>query len=71
MGNAPDINCWKDLILPSTLLTGDVYLCFEGGPGVSEEARVAFGRGDDELGHTSIQWMVQKSGNHQLRLVGS
>jgi len=26
-------------------LVGDVYLCFEGGPGVSEEARVAFGRG--------------------------
>ena len=26
--------------------SGDVYLCFEGGPGVSEEARVAFGRGD-------------------------
>lgn len=24
---------------------GDVYLCFEGGPGVAEEARVAFSRG--------------------------
>ena len=72
MGNAPDINCWKDFwTFHPRLLTGDVYLCFEGGPGVSEEARVAFGRGDDELGHTSIRWMLQKSGNHQLRLVGS
>mmetsp|Transcript_49527 Transcript_49527/g.146321 ORF Transcript_49527/g.146321 Transcript_49527/m.146321 type:complete len:295 (+) Transcript_49527:107-991(+) len=24
---------------------GDVYICFEGGPGVAKEARVAFGRG--------------------------